>query len=159
MSPKCHFNKERLYSYNHFFLIYADFDFKKYCHLRREENKDNMEYWTEDRIKSLLYWQSSVINLLRNELSFIISSNPKNKIYLLCSGSGNYYKSLNLRQDNYLSMESAGIYVFGTLMNNGFQINIDFELKPRTKILLICLLCSDKDLKFSKQKKLIPKQL
>ena len=45
-------------------------------------------------------------------------------------------------------MESTGIYVFKTLKNN----NIDFELKPINKVLLVCLLCLKEEIDKNKGK-------
>lgn len=120
--------------YNYFYLIYADFNFKQYKQGMGELHPN----WTESQCGNLLYWQSQIKKLLKNKISQIINI----KKYILGCGSG-FGKKI-------YSMESVGIDVMSTLKNN----NIVFELKPKSKVILVCLVCLNEFIKFRTQKKL-----
>ena len=110
-----------IHQFNLFLLIWAEFDFKKYKELRFEEHPE----WSKNQVKCVLYWQASIKKILKNKIKTIKNTSD----YLLSCGSG-FGNSIK-------SMEAVGINVFATLKNN----NIDFEIKPQNKILLVCLLC------------------
>ncbi len=134
--------KINIHNYNYFYLIYAIFNFKKYKELRKLENPDR----TNAQINCVLYWQGSIKKMLKDNIRYIFINNHiiavQNNFYLLGCGSGFNDKLLKKYQYKIYSMESVGIDVFKTLMANG----IDYELKPKNKILLVCLLCSKIDL-------------
>ncbi len=50
---------------------------------------------------------------------------------------------MKIPQEKMYSMEAVGINVIKTLIND----NIDFELKPKNKVVLVCLLFTDTFLK------------
>ena len=105
--------------------------------MRKEENPDFFN--SDARLKCVIYWQSSVKRLLKDEIKHMYNNNfIYDNYYLLGCGSGFNDKLLNKFQYKIYSMESIGIDVFRTLKNN----NIDFELKPKNKVVLVCLLCS-----------------
>lgn len=116
----------------HYYLLYAEFDFKKYKYLRYLEHKN----WTGNQIRCLLYWQRSVIKNLKDKIEEIYSNNNSENFYVLGCGSG-FKLSF---QNNVHSMESTGINVFSTLKLN----KIEYEIKPQKIIRLCSLLCSDK---------------
>lgn len=118
--------------YTHFYLIYAKFDFKQYKKLREKEHPN----WTENQIKCVLYWQKSVIRLLKNYLNNL---NLKDS-YVLGCGSGFDV----LHQKRVGSMENSCINVFSTMKLNGIKM----EVKPENVIYLVCLICSQKEIKF-----------
>lgn len=116
---------------NFYYLLIADFNFKKYKELRKIEHSD----WTKDQIKCLLYWQNSIKKLLKIELE----KNFKGKdIYVLGCGNG-----FNLSfQNEVFSMESTCINVFSTYRKNG----IKYDIKTINNVKLCCLICSNDDL-------------
>jgi len=116
--------------YDKFKLIYATFDFKKYKELRKQENSS----LSEAQVRCILYWQSQIKKLLKEELNPHFSGIFNiDDLYLFGCGSGFSLKY----QPEVFSMESVGIYVMKTLENN----NISFELKPKNYVILVCLLC------------------
>jgi len=123
-------------NYTHFYLIYANFDFKQYKEIRKSENPNR----TDAQISCVLYWQGSIKRLLKEYIRNIYTTCNNNitDFHLLSCGSGFKDKVLNSTQSQIYSMESVGINVFRTLKNN----NINFELKPINKIIMVCLLCS-----------------
>lgn len=128
--------------YSHFYLIYADFDFRKY-----KKSRSELPKWkgkSERMLGNLLYWQGSIKRQLKDYIENIYKMNSRKDIYLLACGSGFNDKRMNQLQDKIFSMEAMGIYVFGTLDKNG----IDYELKPKDNIKLVCLLCSKEHLVF-----------
>lgn len=122
--PKIPIRTDILEIYNYFNLVYIRFDYKQYLQIMKEQTKDN-EYWTENRQKSVIYWQHSLKRLLKNYIK------EKGFIYdeIFGCGSG-FLKSP--------SMESIGINVFSTLKRN----MISYEIKPQNSIILVCLLVS-----------------
>jgi hypothetical protein len=56
---------------------------------------------------------------------------------LLGCGSGFNNKDIKRYQKEVYSMEAVGINVLSTLRLN----KIDFEIRPKNKILLVCLVC------------------
>jgi hypothetical protein len=129
---------EELEDYNHYYLIYAKFDFKKYKFLRKTQNPTFFN--SEGRLTCCLYWQNSVKRVIKDY--FINLWNKGNRFYLL--GSGSVY-SLPF-QEKIFSMEAAGINVFSTLKLN----QIGFELKIKNTITLCNLLCSNELINFKK---------
>ncbi|KKN57630.1 hypothetical protein LCGC14_0560020 [marine sediment metagenome] len=136
--PNSPYFKDIINNYNYFYLIYAIFDFKKYKKMRSLENPEFFN--SKERLKCVIYWQNSVKRVLKNfvKYTYIDNYNIASNFYLLGCGSGFNDKLLNKFQNTIYSMESVGIDVFRTLRNN----NIDFELKPINKVVLVCLLCS-----------------
>lgn len=114
--------------YHKFLLVYAEFDFKTY----KQEMKKLHPEWTEKQCGNLLYWQGSIKKMLKD----YIREKNKSGMYVLGCGSG---FSLEFQRE-VPSMEAVGIYVYGTLMKNG----MDFEIKPKNKVVLVCLLCLKK---------------
>ena len=126
--------------YNHFYLIYAKFDFKQYKKLRKKEHSN----WSEKQVKCVLYWQKSVKKLLSEFINLLILTKQNN--YILGCGSG-----LNINfQKRVGSMENSNINVFSTCKLN----NIKLEINPENVIYLVCLLCTKKPITFKKQKQL-----
>lgn len=124
--------------YECYYLLWIDFNFKEYKKLRREEHPE----WSERQIRSVLYWQNSIKKLLKNKIESIAKRNEIS--YVFGCGSG---FSLSFQKIIY-SMESTGINVFSTLKLN----KINFELKPKDKIILCCLLCSNSEIDFKEYK-------
>jgi len=129
--------------YNHFYLVYINFDFGNYKELRKEENPEFFN--SENRLKCLIYWQNSVKNLLKGKIERIIDQNTD----FLIAGCGSGMKIKGYKYDVY-SMEAMGINVFSTLKLN----KIPFELRPKNMIILCSLICAKNSLKFKKQTKL-----
>lgn len=132
--------EDLIIDYDHFHLIYAEFDFAEYKKLRKQEQPN----WTVNQVKCVLYWQNSVKKLLKEKIEQIIDPYLINNILILGCGSG--MKIKDYKYDIY-SMEAMGVNVFSTLKLN----NINFEIRPKNKIILCCLLCSKKELKIIKQ--------
>lgn len=132
--PNSKYMKYILEQYNYFYLIYTDFDLKSH----REKMLLKHPNWTNRQANNLLYWQGSVKKILKDIIKKIYRLNPNSKKYLLFCGSGLKDKIFN--QNNIYSMEAVGIDVFKTLKNN----DINFEYKPRNKVILVSLLCSNK---------------
>ena len=126
--------------YNHFYLIYAKFDFKQYKDLRKKEHSN----WSEKQIKCVLYWQKSVKKILSE---FINQQDLSNHGYILGCGTGLKIKN----QDRVGSMENSCINVFSTCKLNGIKL----EINPKNNIYLVCLLCSKKIIKFKVQRQLL----
>ena len=124
--------------YRYYYLVYLNFDFKRYKELRKSENPEFFN--TENRLKCLLYWQNSLKKIIKDCLEGLRMENPH--FYVLGSGSG-FRLSF---QKQVASMEAVGINVFSTLKLNG----ISFEIKPKNKIVLCNLLCSKKKISFLK---------
>ena len=126
-------------NYSYFYLVYLEFDFKKYKELRKIEKPSFFN--TEKRLKCVLYWQGSLKKIIKGYLEWLKTGNSL--FYVLGCGSG-----LNLSfQDRVASMESVCINVFSTLKLNG----IKFEIKPKNKIVLCNLLCSKEKISFKKK--------
>lgn len=127
--------------YDHFYLIYAEFNFAKYKELRKQENPN----WTSNQIKCLLYWQNSVKKLLKEEIEQIIDPSFINNILILGCGSS---MKIKWHKNDIYSMEAMGVNVFSTLKLN----KISFEINPQNKVILCCFLASEEELKLKKQK-------
>ncbi len=134
--PKAKFMKNILIRYNHFYLIYAEFNLE----IQRERMLLIHPNWSERQAACLLYWQNSVKKVLRMYIKEIYDENKNFKIFLLSCGSG--FDSHYFNQGEIYSMEAVGIDVYKTLRNN----NIDFEIKPKNKVILITLLCSNDEI-------------
>jgi len=117
--PKYPYRIDILDKYNYFMLVYADFNFKQYKKLM----KNKYQEWSEKEIACVLYWQGSLKKILKTEL--------KKYVYDEMFGAGSGFNGC-------ASMEAAGIDVFQTLRNN----KIEFEVRPKTKDLMVCLLMS-----------------
>jgi hypothetical protein len=120
--------------YNHYYLIFARFNFKLYKELRKEEHPD----WSDNRIKSVLYWQNSVKKLLKDYIYKLVKDIPKGSFYIFGCGSGFIDKRLTGIQKTIASMEYCYINVFSTLKLN----KIPFEIRPENIVTLVCLVCS-----------------
>ncbi len=125
--------------YRYYYLIYLNFDFKQYKELRKNENPEFFN--TENRLKCLIYWQNSLRKIIKDYLEGLKKSNPF-FFYILGCGRG-FRLSF---QKRVASMEAVGINVFSTLKLNG----INFEIKPKNKIILCNLLCSKQRISFKK---------
>ncbi len=124
--------------YSHFYLIYAIFKLKS----QRERMLSIHPNWSIKKANCLLYWQGSVKKVLKNYIQRIILKNKNRKTYILACGSG--FKFSSIHQNKVYSMEAVGINVLKTLDNVG----IEYELKPKNKVLLVTLLCSQEYLLF-----------
>ncbi|KKM72884.1 hypothetical protein LCGC14_1416030 [marine sediment metagenome] len=122
--------------YSHYYLVYLEFDFKKYKELRKIENPDFFN--SENRLKCLIYWQNSLKKIIKDYLEWLYILNPP--FYVLGCGSG-FKLSF---QKQVASMEAVMINVFSTLKLN----KINFEIKPKNRIILCNLLCSKKEIIF-----------
>ncbi|KKM99700.1 hypothetical protein LCGC14_1145260 [marine sediment metagenome] len=125
--------------YSRFYLVYANFKLKS----QKERMLLLHPNWTEKKANCLLYWQSSVKKALRNYIQEIILKNKNREIYILACGSG--FNFSNISQDKIYSMEAVGVNVLKTLKNAG----IEYELKPKNKVVLTTLLCSQEKLLLS----------
>ena len=136
--PKAEYLENIINNYNFFYLVYASFD------LRRHRNRMLLLHpkWSDRQANCLLYWQGSVKKSLKEYIKKIFLKNKEKKIYIFASGSG--FKDKFFKQSKIYSMEAAGIDVFNILKNN----HIDFELKPKNRILLVTLLCCNFELLF-----------
>ena len=117
--------KINLELYKQYYLVYAQFDFKKYKELRKKEKPD----WSEKQIESVLYWQNSVKKRLKDyarKKGFLCDN-----IDFFGCGSG---------FNNSSSMEAVGIHVFKTMELNGVQL----EKNPKDTVYLVCLICFKK---------------
>jgi len=111
--------------YDKFRLMYAVFDFKTY----KERMKKRHPEWSESQCGNLLYWQGSIKKMLKDRIKKLNSRG----LYILGCGSG-----FSLPFQKYVpSMEAVGVYVLDVLKKNG----INFEVKPKNKVVLVCLLC------------------
>lgn len=106
--------------FSHYYLIYAQFDFKTY----KEQMRSLYPDWSEKQLACLLYWQKPLKNLLTDYLHTIANSDKT--IYGAGSGSNGCY-----------AMESIGIHVFKTLDLN----QIHYEIKPVNSIIMVNLVC------------------
>ncbi len=134
--PNTKYMKKILIDYQYYYLIYAKFDLKR----QRERMLSLHPHWSNKQANCLLYWQNSVKKELKESIKKIIFDNKNIEIFLFSCGSG--FIINNFYQKKIYSMEAAGINVYNTLKNN----NIDFELKPKNKVILATLLCSKKEL-------------
>ncbi|MBD3212678.1 MAG: hypothetical protein GF311_08715 [Candidatus Lokiarchaeota archaeon] len=134
--PKAPFLNIIIEEYKHFYLIIGHFNLAKYKKemLRRHPN------WSDRQATCVLYWQGSAKKHTKEYINKIYEKNTGNQLFLLSSGSG--FNSLDIEQEKIYSMEAAGINVFETLKKN----NIEFEVKPKDFILIVNLLCSDKQI-------------
>lgn len=123
-------------SFDYFYLIYAEFDFKKYLEIMKEIHPQ----WTERQLRNVLYWQSSIKRMLSN---FINNLDLASWDYVLGCGSGLKIKN----QKRVGSMENSYINVFSTCKLNGIKL----EIHPRNKIYLVCLLCAHEPYQIKKQ--------
>ena len=128
-----------------FYLIYLIFDFKQYKKIRKKEKPDFFN--TNERLKCVLYYQGSLKKIIKNYFEYLTKLNPS--FYVLGCGSG-FKLSF---QKQVASMEAVGINVFSTLKLN----KINFEIKPKNKIILCNLLCSKKRILFPKKQNEIKK--
>lgn len=128
-------------------MIYAEFDFLTYWVLRLLEaiKTKNLDYWTTQRLKSLLYWQNSVKKLLKSKIEQLIKFSQNN---LFIAGCGSEMKIKGYKYNVY-SMEAMDINVFSTMKLNGIKLAI----KPEFKIYLVCLLCSEEKINLTKPKR------
>lgn len=124
--------------YRYYYLIYLNFDFKRYKELRKNGNPGFFN--TENRLKCLLYWQNSLKKIIKDFIEALWKQN--NGFYVLGCGSG---FGLSF-QKRVASMEAVGINVFSTMKLN----KIPFEIKPINKLVLCNLLCSKKKISFLK---------
>lgn len=122
--PVAPYMKERLKRYSFFELNWVEFDWQGYKQWRKSQHPE----WTERQASCCLYFQGSLKSMLLKQIE------KKRGVFVLGCGSG---------FAGTQSMESAGIYVFQTLWNNGIEI----EVKPKTKIILVCLCCANPQIK------------
>lgn len=134
--PKAKYMIDILNKYFNFYLIYAEFNLKK----QKERMLNLHQHWSDKQAGCLLYWQNSVKKILKHQINKICRKNRNKTLYLFSCGSG--FKGTELNQKTIYSMEAGGIDVFKTLKNN----YIDFELKPKNKVILATLLCSNEPL-------------
>lgn len=128
-------------NYNYYYLVYIDFNFKRYKELRKISNPEFFN--TEDRIKCVLYYQNSLKYVIKKYIELIYKQNKD--FYVFGFGSG-----LNLSfQEPVASMEAVGINVFSTMKLN----KIPFEIKPVNKIVFCSLLLSKYILDFKQKYK------
>jgi predicted metal-binding protein len=117
-------------NYKNYRLMLAHFDFGMY----KEEMKYRHPEWSDDLIKSVIYWQSQIKKVMKIEL--------RKKAYTTLFSCGSGF-------DNSYSMEAVGINVFATLRKVNTALikkekqPIHFEVKPQKKIVLCCLICSN----------------
>ncbi|MFW9970918.1 MAG: hypothetical protein ACFFDF_12035 [Candidatus Odinarchaeota archaeon] len=148
---KCHSEKKAPYfneviyknNFTNFYLIYINFNFKKYKELRKKQNPEFFN--SEARLKCLRYWQNSVKSILKKKIEELIQQ--QNNLFIAGCGAPMRVKGYN---EYVYSMEAMGINVFSTLKKN----KIPFALKPKNKIVLCSLICAKNELKFKKQKRL-----
>ncbi len=136
--PKAEFLENVLNDFDTFYLVYAIFDLRK----QRNRMLSLHPNWSERQANCLLYWQGSVKKRLKEYIKKIILKNKGKKIYILSSGSG--FRDITFNQSKIYSMEAAGIDVFNTLKNN----HIEFDLKPKNKVLLVTLIYCNFELSF-----------
>jgi len=122
--------------YSYFYLIYAIFNLKS----QRERMLTLHPNWSKKQANCLLYWQNSVKKALKEYIQKITAKNVEKEIYILSCGSG--FKINCSNQSEIYSMEAVGINVISTLKN----VNIPFEIKPKNKVILVSLLCSNERL-------------
>ena len=128
--PHAPYYGEKIKEYSTFILVYTKFDFKAYKEEMREEwieknkAKGIDKEPTEKQIACNLYWQLPLKNFV---LGTLLTISTKDDLVLAC-GSG-----LN----GWYSLEAVGINVFETYRNNG----IDFEERPKDKIVMCSLIC------------------
>jgi len=121
--PKSPYRVDILQKYTTFALVYVIFDLKTYL----QEQRIKRPQASEKQLKCCLYWQNSLKKELKKTLNMIEYD------LLLGCGSGFFSRS----------MESAGINVYQTLENN----KIEYEIHPKTKIILCCLICLNRKVK------------
>lgn len=135
-----HFSKS-INNYNYFYLVYIDFDFREYKNRRLKS--ENKEWWqVGKRISCLLYWQNSIINILKRKLDSILGKNNDKRFHLLGCGSGFSDKMMTQYQERIPSMEAVGINVFSTCKLNEIKLEIHLE----DKIKLVSLIASKEEL-------------
>jgi len=123
-----------LEKYAHFYLFYAKFNLQTYIEKMRVLHPE----WSERQLRNLIYWQNSVKKILKD---YILDYDYKRfDSLLLGCGSG---------FDSAPSMEAVGINVLATLRKN----HISYEVKPKTFVRLVCLLCTNQKIK-KKQKQM-----
>jgi predicted metal-binding protein len=115
-------------NYDKFVLVYAKFDLKNYIIERRKINP-KLSY---KQARNSRHWQKSIKKLLNNTISNIKAD------FVFGCGSGFSCKTYNSNNECIMcqSMESAGINVMLLFKKE----RIDFEIKPRNKVVLACLL-------------------
>lgn len=126
--------------YSKYYLIYAQFNFKKYKEIRKKEHPE----WSERQIGCVLYWQNSIKRLLKQYIEKI-RKNTFSLFYIFGCGSG---FNLTFQKTTY-SMEAATINVFSTCKLNGIKL----EIKPQNIIHLVCLLCAEVPIIFEEKNK------
>lgn len=129
------YSEHILDEYNYFYLIYLQFDFKTY----KEKMIKLYPNWSPRQIANPLYYQGSIKKKLKIYIKRII--NNLYIYYLFFCGAGIKGKSYML-QEKIPSMEGGGINVFQTLQNN----NIEFEVKPKNKLIFVTLLCLNEEI-------------
>ena len=122
--------------YSHYYLVYLEFDFKKYKEIRKKENPNFFN--SKGRLQCNRYYQNSLKRIIKDYIEDLYKINED--FYILGCGSG--FKLSFQKQVG--SMEKACINVFSTMKLNG----IKFEIKPVNKIIFCNLLCSEKRLLF-----------
>ena len=118
-------------SFEHYYLIIAQFDFKKYKDLRRIKHPN----WSEAQLGNKIHWQKTIKLFLKREIKRLSLTYGLNTSFLLGCGSG-----FILNEKKCYSLEAVGIYVYKTLDLN----HIEYEQKPKDQIKLICLLAANR---------------
>ena len=122
--PTAPYREDIIKKYNNFILIYAIFDFHNYLIEMELLNPGR----THKQYACVLYWQSALKKLMKDKI--------KGMTYDELFGAGSGFL-------NSQSMESAGIDVFRM-----FHLNkIDYEIRPKEKIIMAALLCRKKEKK------------
>jgi hypothetical protein len=107
--PQAPYRVDLLEKYNYVELVIATFEFGKYIERMKLEHKGD-PFWTEKRMKAVIYWQHSVKKIMKE----YINSYSYDEIL----GSGSGFGS------GIQSMESAGIHVFATCKRNGITLDV-----------------------------------
>ena len=121
--------------YDLFHVVYAKFDMAKYIINRSALNPTR----TLEQIKCLIYWQSSVKKVLKDKIMEVYHENKHQRFYVLGCGSSFKLSFLN----KIYSMEAVGINVFSTMRLNGIKL----QLNPVDYVILVCLICSNKEVR------------
>ena len=122
--------------YSYYYLVYLEFDFKRYKEIRKKENPKFFN--SKGRLRCNRYYQNSLKSIIKNYIEDLYKINED--FYILGCGSG-FKLSF---QKQVASMEKVCINVFSTMKLN----RIKFEIKPLNKIVFCNLLCSKKKLIF-----------
>lgn len=133
--PYSPFLKDKLREFSYFTLVYGIFDFGQYLILR----KNIYPNWSDKQIRNCLHYQNAIKSYL---IHYVRSITPSGSLILGCGGE---------RITKCASMESVGINVLGMYQ----KLGIDFETKPKTKIVFCTLICHN--IPLIKQKTLLEK--